>query len=211
MQAMKLYGFGPTRSLRALWGLKELDVDFEFVPVNLLRSEHKHPDFLRLNPTGKVPVLVDGDIVVPESAAIVLYLADKYREKELMPADLKGRAQVYRWILFAVTELEQPLWRISKHTAIYPANKRLPADVALAKEEFLAMAAVLDDHLDVRHFIVGDAITVADCVTAYLVDWANELKLIDEFPRLRAYLEKMYARPRAPQRIAEEFKAIRAA
>jgi glutathione S-transferase len=58
---MKLYGFGPTRSLRALWGLKELDVDFEFVPVNLLHSEHKHPDFLRLNPTGKVPVLIGGD------------------------------------------------------------------------------------------------------------------------------------------------------
>ena len=208
---MKLYGFGPTRSLRALWGLKELDVDFEFVPVNLLRSEHKHPDFLRLNPTGKIPVLVDGDIVIPESAAIVLYLADKYREKGLMPADLKGRAQVYRWTLFAVTELEQPLWRISRHTAVYPANKRLPADIALAKEEFLAMAAVFDVHLDGRQFIVGDNITVADCVAAYLVDWANELKLIDDFPRLGTYLENMYARPRAPQRIAEEFKAIRAA
>ena len=59
---MKLYGFGPTRSLRALWGLKELAADFEFIPVNLLAGEHKHPDFLRLNPAGKVPVLVDGDI-----------------------------------------------------------------------------------------------------------------------------------------------------
>jgi glutathione S-transferase len=166
---------------------------------------------VRLNPTGKIPVLVDGDIVVPESAAIILYLADKYREKGLMPADLKGRAHVYRWTLFAVTELEQPLWRISRHTAVYPENKRLPADIALAKEEFLVMAAVLDAHLDGRHFIVGDTITVADCVMAYLVDWADELKLIGDFPRLGAYLEKMYARPRAPQRIAEAFKAIRAA
>src|SRR5262249_38873228 len=76
-KAMKLYGFGPTRSLRALWGLKELDADFEFVPVNLVAGEHKHPDFLRLNPAGKVPVLVDGDFVLTESAAIVLYLAEK--------------------------------------------------------------------------------------------------------------------------------------
>ena len=53
---MKLYGFGPTRSLRALWGLKELDADFEFIPVDLLAGEHKRPDFLRLNPAGKVPV-----------------------------------------------------------------------------------------------------------------------------------------------------------
>jgi len=211
MQAMKLYGFGPSRSLRALWGLKELDVDFEFIPVNLLRDEHKDPDFLRVNPTGRVPVLVDGDVVIPESAAIVLYLADKYREKGLMPADLKARAQVYRWTLFAVTELEQPLWRITRHTVVYPENKRLPADIALAREEFVAMAAILESHLEGRDFIVGDALTVADCVTVYLVDWANELKLISDFPRLSAYLERMYARPKAPQRIAAEFKAIRAA
>lgn len=208
---MKLYGFGPTRSLRALWGLKELDADFEFVPVNLLAGEHKHPDFLRLNPAGKVPVLIDGDTVIPESAAIVLYLADKYREKGLLPASLEARAHVYRWTMFAVTELEQPLWRISKHTSLYPEDKRLPADVALAREEFCAMAAILDSHLEGRRFIVGDNLTVADCVTAYLVDWANELRLIDGFARLQAYLERMYARPAAPQRIAEAFKTIRAA
>ena len=80
---MKLYGFGPTRSLRALWGLKELDSDFEFVPVNLAAGEHRRPDFLRLNPAGKVPVLVDGDLVLTESAAIVMYLAVKKLAKTL--------------------------------------------------------------------------------------------------------------------------------
>src|SRR5690349_13637001 len=133
---MKLYGFGPTRSTRALWGLRELDADFEFVPVNLLAGEHKNPEFLRLNPAGKVPVLVDSDLVIPESAAIVLYLADKYREKGLLPENLEARANVYRWTMFAVTELEQPLWRITKHTRLYPEDKRLPADIALAREEF---------------------------------------------------------------------------
>jgi glutathione S-transferase len=133
-------------------------------------------------------VLVDGDLIIPESAAIVLYLADKYREKGLLPADLRQRAQAYRWIMFAVTELEQPLWRISKHTALYPEDKRLQADIALAREEFLAMAAVLDYHLEGRRFIVGDSITTADCITAYLIDWANELQLMTIF-------ERMYARP----------------
>jgi glutathione S-transferase len=208
---MKLYGFGPTRSLRALWGLRELDAEFEFVPVNLLKGEHKSPEFLRLNPAGKVPVLVDGDLVIAESAAIVLYLADKYRDKGLLPARLDARAHVYRWTLFAVTELEQPLWRITKHRVVYPEEKRLPADIALAREDFLAMAAILDAHLKGRRFIVGDSVTVADCVSAYLVDWANELHLIDDFAELCAYLERMYARPTAPQRIAEAFKAIRAA
>lgn len=208
---MKLYGFGPTRSLRALWGLRELDAEFEFIPVNLLAGEHKSPEFLKLNPAGKVPVLVDGDIVIPESAAIVLYLADKYRDKGLMPTDLESRAHVYRWTLFAMTELEQPLWRMTKHTHLYPEAKRLPADIVLAREEFLAMAAILEAHLEGRRFIVGDSVTVADCVIAYLMDWANEVHLLDGFPRLGAYLERMYARPTAPKRIAEAFKEIRAA
>ncbi|AJX13993.1 MULTISPECIES: glutathione S-transferase family protein [Burkholderia] len=204
---MKLYGFAGTRSQRALWGLKELDADFEFISVNLLEGEHKRPEFLRLNPAGKVPVLVDGDLVIPESAAIVLYLADKYPQKALLPVDLAARAQAYRWVMFAVTELEQPLWRITRHTMLYPPDKRLPADIALAREDFVNMAAILDRHLDGRAFIVGDALTVADCVTAYLIDWANELKLIDAFPQLQAYLERLYARPNAPQRIADARRA----
>ena len=200
---MKLYGFGPTRSLRALWGPKELNAEFEFVPVNLLAGQHRQPDFLRLNPAGKVPVLVNGDLVVTESAAIVLYLAEKYPEKGLL-----GGAQVYRWMMFAVTELEQPLWRITKHSMLYPEAKRLPQDIALAKEEFAAMVSVLERHMDKRLFIVGDSITVADCITAYLVDWANEQHLIDNCPHLRGYLERMYSRPKAPQRIADAFASI---
>jgi glutathione S-transferase len=106
-------------------------------------------------------VLVDGDLIIPESAAIVHYLADKYREKGLLPADLRQRAHV------CGHRARTPLWRISKHTALYPEDKRLQADIALAREEFLAMAAVLDSHLEGRQFIVGDSITAADCVTAY--------------------------------------------
>lgn len=200
---MKLYGFAGTRSQRALWGLNEVDADFEYVSVNLLAGEHKRPEFLRINPAGRVPVLVDGDQIIPESAAIVFYLADKYPEKALMPVDLKERAQVYRWTLFAVTELEQPLWRISRHSFLYPPDKRSPADIELAKEDFTTMAEVLDKHLEGREFIVGDRLTVADCVTVYLMDWANEVQLLDAFPRLQAYLERLYARPEAPQRIAD--------
>src|SRR5579859_1321782 len=120
---MKLYGFSATRSLRALWGLRELGLDFDYVPVDLTKGEHKTPDFLKINPAGKVPVLVDGDLVLPESAAIILYLAEKYPEKGLLPRDLKDRAEMYRWIMFSVTELEQPLWRITKHDFLLPEER----------------------------------------------------------------------------------------
>jgi len=205
---LKLYGFAATRSLRVLWALNELDAEFEFVPVNLLTGEQHRPEFLRINPAGKVPVLVDGDVVLTESAAIVIYLAEKYPDKGLLPVDRKQLAQAYRWVMFAMTELEQPLWRITRHSWLYPEDQRIPAEIPAASQEFIAMAAVLEDHMTGRQLIVGDTITIADCVTAYLMDWANEYHLIDEHPQLRAYLERMYARPTAPLRIAEALARI---
>src|SRR5262245_65143345 len=76
---MKLYGFAPTRTIRALWMLRELDLDFEYVQVDLTKGEHRRPEFLAVNPAGKVPVLVDDDLVLSESVAIVLYLAELRR------------------------------------------------------------------------------------------------------------------------------------
>lgn len=207
---MKLYGFAPTRAVRPLWMLRELGVDFEYVEVNLMKGEHRRPEFLALNSAGKLPVLVDGDLVLSESVAIVLYLAEKYPEKRLLPTDLRARADVYRWLLFTATELEQPLWRISRHTAIYPPEKRLPAEVPIARDDFQAMAAVMEAHMKERTFLVGDEPTVADFVAAYTLDWANEVKLLERFPVLKAYMERMYARPRAPKRIAEAFAEVRA-
>lgn len=200
---MKLYGSGPLRSLRALWALQEVDAEFEFVNVDMKGGENRRSEFLRLNPAGKIPVLVDGSLVLAESAAIVIYVAEKYRERNLLPADIGERANAYRWSLFTVTELEQPLQRIALHTSGYPKNRRLPEEIALAKEDFAKMAAILDVHMEGREFIVGSGITIADCVSAFVVDWADKEGLLVGFPNLKDYLGRMYARPKAPLRIAE--------
>jgi len=205
---MKLYEFGPTRSIRVRWTLQELGADFEPIRVNLVAGEHRRPEFLKINPAGKIPVLVDGDRVLTESVAIVLYLAEKYSHKGLLPAGLNERAQVNRWLLFAATELEQPLWRISRHTALYPEEQRLPGDVSLASGEFKDMASVLEKHMQGQQFVAGDSVSVADLVMAYTLDWGNEYKLLDSCPQLLAYMKRMYARPHAPPRIAEAFAAI---
>jgi glutathione S-transferase len=210
MPKMKLYGFPPTRSIRALWMLRELGVDFEFVNVNLGADENRRPEFLALNPAGKLPVLVDGDFVLTESVAIVLYLAEKYPDRGLLPAKPEARAKVNRWLLFTATELEQPLWRIARHTAIYPKDKRLPDEVVLARQDFQDMAAVMEAYMSGRQFLVGDGVTVADFVAAYTLDWANEVHLLDASPNLRGYMDRMYARPKAPPRIAEALASIRA-
>lgn len=206
---MKLYEFAPTRSIRARWMLQELGVAFEAVSVNLAAGEHRRPDFLDINPSGKVPVLVDGERILTESAAIVIYLAEKYPDRGFIPSELPLRGEFFRWILFAVTELEQPLWRIAMHTTLYPQEGRSPAEVALARRDFLPMAAVLEKHMKGRTYVVGDQVTAADFVVAYTLDWAGEAHLLEDFPTLRFYLERMYARPRAPQRIGAILRAMR--
>ena len=205
---IKLYEFGPTRSIRVRWTLQELGLAFESVRINLLAGEHRRPEFLKINPAGKIPVLVDDAVVLTESVAIVLYLSEKYADKRLVPSTVEARAQVNRWLLFAATELEQPLWRISRHTTLYPEEERLSKEVLLAGRDFKEMAAVLEKHMQGRQFVAGDNVTIADFVMAYTLDWGNEAKLLGDCPHLVAYMERMYARPHAPPRIAQAFAAI---
>ncbi|HEU4427852.1 MAG TPA: glutathione S-transferase family protein [Myxococcota bacterium] len=205
---MRLYEFAPTRSIRVRWVLQELGVPFDATTVDLRRGEHRRPEFLAINPAGKLPVLVDDGVVLTESIAIVLYLAEKFPAAGLLPRALDARAQAYRWLLFAATELEQPLWRIARHTSLYPEEERIPAEVPIAASDFCDMATVLDQHLEDREFVLGDAVSAADFALAYTLDWANEAKLLDGFDHARAYMQRMYSRPNAAPRIAAAFQSI---
>jgi glutathione S-transferase len=204
---MQLYEFPPTRSIRARWVLQELGVPFESHVVDLQAGDARQPDFLKLNPAAKIPVLVDGSNVVTESVAIAVYLAEKYPEQKLFPTDVVGRSQANRWLLFAATELEQPLWRMARHGFILPEEDRIPADIELAKRDFRAMVAVLEEHLAGRAYVLGDAFSIVDAVTAYTLDWAGENELLDGAPRCKAYMDRMYGRPKAAPRIAEAMKS----
>lgn len=200
---LKLYGAPPTRALRVLWLLNELGLKYEMMPLDMLKGEHKTDAFRALNPAAKVPVLVDGDVVLTESSAIPLYLAEKNPKAGFIPESVDDRAQMYRWIFFLVTEIEQPLWRIAHHTFIYPEEKRLPQDIDLARQECKEMVAVLEGHMKGRNFIVGDRLSVADFNAAYTLDWANEQKMLEDAPRLRTFVKTMYDRPTAPPTIAQ--------
>lgn len=207
MTKLKLYGVPPTRVLRALWLVEELGLEYELVPVSPFSEAVRSPGFLALNPAGKLPVLVDGDVVLTESSAIQLYLAEKCPEAGLIPQDIAERAQMYRWIFFLVSEIEQPLWRVARNTVIYPEDKRMPADVEMATDECKAMLAVLEKHMQGRDYLVGGRLSVADLNAAYTLDWAREAGMLKDAPVLRAYVERMYARPKAPMTIEAAFAA----
>jgi glutathione S-transferase len=206
---MKLYEFPPTRSIRVRWALQELGVPFEAVTVDPTKGELQQAAFKKVNPAGKLPALVDGELTLTESGAILLYLGEKYPEHGLIPRDLAERAQHYRWLLFTITELEQPLWRIARNTNVYPEAERVAADVPRARKDFSDMVVVLEAHMRGRQFVVGDSFTVCDIALAYTLDWANMCELLGDCPTLSAYLERMYKRPRAGLRIAEAFAQLR--
>ena len=209
-----LYGTPPTRALRALWLLNELDLAHEIVPVDIGAGENRAPEFLALNPAAKLPVLVDGDLVISESAAIQLYLADKYGDRfpggGLIPDMPEDRARMHHWLFFLMTEIEAPLWRIALHSFLYAPEEQSAEEIALAKRDGRRMIAVLEQHMRGRDFIVGDQATVADFNAAFTLDWANEEDLLDDAPALRAWLEAMYARARAPVTIAEAMAELEA-
>lgn len=196
---LKLYGCPNSRSLRVVWALEETEAEYEYVKVDLFAGEGRQPLYLALNPTGKVPTLMDGDLVLPESAAICTYIGEKFPASGLVPPTDRTheRADYFRWCFFVLSELEQPLWTIAKHRFALPAMRRVPAIEETAVWEFSIAAKVLDKHLENREFAVGERFTAADILIAHTLSWARSARVPLDPATLETYAERMLARPAA--------------
>ncbi|MCB9540049.1 MAG: glutathione S-transferase family protein [Myxococcales bacterium] len=200
-----IHGLKQSRALRATWACEELGLVYTFRALDAMKGELRSPDFLALNPGGKVPTLVEDDFVLTESGAIVAYLADKRPDVGLMPAaGTPERAKCWQWMLFALTELEQPLWTISKHTFALPEKLRVPAIIPTAKKEFLRAAGVLATGLGDREWLGGDAFTGADLMVGHTLAWARAFSVPWEQPTLDAYAERVLSRPALARASAKE-------
>ncbi len=196
---MKLYGFGPTRAARCLWLLRELDVPFEYVRVDLSKGEHRQPAFLAINPYGRVPVLQDGDLTIRESAAICIYLADRFSSGVLIPPPgTHQRARHDQHVFFTVAELDAPLWRQRLHEVMYADERQIPAEVQNARLDFRAAATVLQGELGDGPFLLGESFTAADVIAAHTLYWATWTDLLEGFPALQAYVARCTVRPACP-------------
>ncbi len=196
---MKLYEFGVSRSTRAHWVLREAGVEYETVSIDLTKGEQRSPEFLAVNPYGKLPVLEDAGIVITESAAICTYIAEKYPEANLIPPPATAaRAYYHQWICFCIAEMEPQLWSIRKNMLIYPKEQRSAMAIRMGREEYHKAAMILESHLSNRDTVLGDSFSAADIVIAYDLFWANTMNLLEELPVLRAYLDKMRQRPAFP-------------
>ena len=199
---MKLYEFDVSRSMRVHWVLREVEADFESVIIDLRKGEHKTPEFLAINPYGKLPVLEDNGDFISESAAITTYIAEKYPEKKLIPeVQTIHRAQYYQWMCFCIAEMEPHLWSIRKHMIIYPKEKRSLAAIKLAKNEYIKAVSVIDKHLKDKEYMITDHFSAADIIICYDLFWAESLKLLVEYPELIEYKNRLQARPAFPQHL----------
>jgi glutathione S-transferase len=196
--AIQIYGMGPSRSFRAIWGAFEAGVDFEYVSVDFGSAEKggtQSDAYKKLNSQGKVPALVNGDFVLTESAAILNYLANLSSNKTLIPKDgTEQRASYDQICFFVLSELEQALWTKGKHSFALPEQYRLPEiiDKTTAFEFKKAHDALLILKGN-RKFAAGNHFTMADVLLGQTIAWAHNFKF-EVCPELLAYKDEMFAR-----------------
>lgn len=190
-----------SRLSRVTWMLEELGEPYSIVKAK------QHSDEMRLyNPTGKMPALVDGDVVVTDSAAICAYLAEKHADKGLgADPGLAGRAAFDSWMHFAQSEFEAPMWNKLKHRLILPEEIRRDVGPWTAYE-FDKEVAALEAKLGGGAYALGDRFSAVDVILGHCGQWARGARFEVKSDAVNAYFDRVLARP-ALARAKEREKA----
>jgi len=196
---MKLFGSVNKRSFNTLKiraALAEAGAAYDFVAVDIPKRENKTPEFLALNPHGKIPVLRDGDFTLAESDAILWYVAEKFPAAKLVPAtDIQARARVLQWCAFASTAL---------YAGYVEHGRTPPVDGAMAKID--RALDVLEVVFGGREHVAGAAFSIADLANAAIVDTLKRKLPFDPLahrPRAAAWYARVAARPAWQRAISE--------
>jgi glutathione S-transferase len=198
---LQLYYCPQTRAIRPRWLLEEIGTPYELVRLDLEAGEHKRPAYLKLNPNGTVPTLVDDGLVLFESAAIVQYLADKFPEAELAPAvGTPARGTYYQWMHYAMSTIEPPSITIYLHTTGAPLGRpgpeRIPALVPEARAQLAAAIGVIDAVLGKQPFMLGERFSAVDVMIGSMLGWCAMIgELSTDAANAYAYLNRLGTRP----------------
>jgi len=193
---MRLY-YHPlsSNSRRVLLTAHHLGLDLECVAVDLSRGEHKTPEALRLNPNGRIPILVDGAFHLWESHAIMQYLADKSPEQEIYPRDVSVRADVNRWLFWSASHFAPAAGFIIRELVskrILGAGAPDPLEIARGEALLAGAALVLDSHLAGKQWIAQDRLTLADFAIASPLMHTSAAQLpVMQFENLQAWFARV--------------------
>jgi glutathione S-transferase len=175
---LTMWGVSGVRNLRVHWMLEEMGLKYEFHPVHPRSGQTFTPEFLKINPKHKVPVLRHGPLVITESAAITTYLAESFEAPPgiHVPHDAAGRAKVNQWSFFIMTELDaHTLYVIRRHTTFKSLYAEAPTAVDAATEYFHdQLDAIAPQLANDGPYLLGERFSSADVLLVTCLDWAAE-------------------------------------
>lgn len=191
-----LYGIEWSRANYVLFTLAELGLDFKHVRINPFEEEKNAPDYLKLNPLGQVPTLVDGDLVLTEAMAINFYLARKYGTGKLWADRLEDEAQIYKWSLFALSQMESSCVDLILHRKVFADKDRNPDIIQAAEKKLMKPLEVLNNYLSGKDFLIASKFTVADINMAGVLSYALGGQFdFSPYPNVARYLDAILSRP----------------
>jgi glutathione S-transferase len=206
MSKLVVYGVPMSRAARTLWMCRELELPFEHVPVKFADGSTKSPQYLALNPNGRIPTIQDGDFTLYESMAINLYLARKH-PGPLTPATLEDEARAWQWSFWVMTEVEKPLLNVLLQRLELPPDsaearyfrQRVPKDAKKEAESLTELEkpfAVLEGELRKHTWLGGDRFTVTDLNVASVIAWTRMATIdLSATPRIGDWLGRCMSRP----------------
>lgn len=174
---LKLYGGARSRASIVQWYLEELAVPYEFVMLDMQAGEHRQSNYLAINPIGKVPAIVEGDLQLWESGAILLYLADKYGKSTL---SVEERAILSQWVIFANATLGPGIF--------VEANR---------EREMPRLLTPLNEIFERQPFLLGNELTVADVAVGSILAYIPIMLKLDlsSYPFVLQYIQQISERP----------------
>ncbi len=192
---MKVYFAPNSRAVRTVWLLEEIGLPYELERFTLGQKEMRGPEYARINPNGRVPTLVDGDITITESTAIAQYLAAKYSPGLAPGPDDPNFATYLQWLHYAEGMIMPPVNNYVVETILLPPERRNEAMAKRALKLLNKVLAAAETHMEGRDFIAGE-FNVADTVTGHAVIISRRLGAdFSVLPNLAAYADRLETRP----------------
>jgi len=190
MAKLTLYHVAPSRSSIVHWMLEEVGEPYDIHLLSMKRGEQRAPDYLAINPMGKVPALKHGDVVITEAAAICAYLADEFPQRKLnVPVGDPRRGVYFKWLFFGPSCVEPAVM-----DRAYPRKDAAPRG-ALGYGEYDLVLDVLTKAAAKGPYLMGEQFTAADVVIGSGLRWGMHFKLLPERPEFTAYMARLAERP----------------
>jgi len=198
---LKIYGQPKSRAFRVLWLAKEAGIPYEHIPVGITADnpQCKEPWYIALNFNARVPTIDDDGFVMWESAAINLYLAEKYK-CALYPSTPQGRGRMLQWAFYTANDVEPPMITMFQHRVLFPAEKRDAALADAAEAQLVGKLKLLNEHLTKHAYFGGDKWDMADFMVASVVYTLAAIKYdLSKYPKFNAWLMASIERPAAKE------------